>query len=154
MGAGGHLVPVYGVPGPVRAKDRVRRVLGVGVGVVAAGGHDGFGVVAGVVPGGQHAPAAQAVGVGGDFARVAARRSHRQAAGQAGGAAQRLGRVKAAAQALDVGHRAAHGVGGQFQRKGVPRFQQLHGVLRGRCAQALAHRAVGGLAEIPALGML
>ena len=48
----------------------------------------------------------------------------------------------------------AHGVGRQFQRKGVPWFQQLHGVLCGRRAQALAHRAVGGLAEIPALGML
>ena len=93
------------------------------------------------------------MGVGCHLAGIAAGRCHRQAAGQAGGVAQRFGRVKGAAHPLDVRHRAAHGVGGQFQRKVVPGLQQRHGPFGGCRPQALPHGAVGGLAEIPALGV-
>ena len=154
MGFGGHLVPAHQIPRAVAAKDRVGRVLHVSVGVVGKIGQHFLGIVAGIVPGGQHGPAAQAVGVGGNFPGIAARGGYRQTAGQRYGIAQRHGRLKAAAHPLHIGHRAAQAVGRQCERKLVPRFQQLHGAFGFGHPQALPHRAVGGLAEVTALGVL
>ena len=153
MGLGGDFVPLDVVPRPVGAEHRVRRVLHIGVGVVPGGGHHGLGVVADVVPGGQYGPPAQAVGVGGHLPGIAAAGGHRQPPGQAGGVAQGLRRVEGAAHPLHVGHGPANAVGGQFQREIIPGFQQLHGALCLGGAQPLAHGTVGGLAEIPALGV-
>ena len=82
MGAGGYLVPFDEIPGSVCTKYRIRRVFHIGVGVIADGGDDFLAVVADVVPGGQHRPAAEAVGVGRDLPRIAPRRRDGQAAGQ------------------------------------------------------------------------
>ena len=112
MGSGRDLVPFHEIPGSVCAEYRVRRVFHIAVGVIACGGEHFLGVVAGVIPGGQHGPAAQTMGVGRNLAGIAAGRSHRQAAGQPHGIAQRLRRVKAAAHPLHIGHGAAQRVGG------------------------------------------
>ena len=82
MCPGGHLVPFDQIPGPVGAEHRIRRVFHIRVGVIPRGGDDLVGVMAGVVPGRQHSPAAQPVGVGRDLPRIATRRRHRQTARQ------------------------------------------------------------------------
>ena len=97
------------------------------------------------------------MGVGRDLPRIAPRGGHRQATCQPHGVfgfRQRLGRFKAAAHPLHIGHGAAQRVGGQFQREVIPRFQQRYAVLGCGHPQALAHGAVGGLAEVAALGVL
>ena len=82
MCPGGHLVPFDQIPGPVGAEHRIRRVFHIRVGVIPHGGNHLVGVMAGIVPGGQHGPAAQPVGVGRDLPRIAPRRRHRQTARQ------------------------------------------------------------------------
>ena len=62
--------------------------------------------------------------------------------------------MEAAAHPLHIGHGAAQCIGGQLQRKIVPRFQQLHAVPRRSHPQALPHGAVGRLPKVPALGVL
>ena len=153
MGLGRHLIPADEIPRAVAAKDRVGRVLHVGVRVVAKVSQHFVGVVAGIVPGGQHRPAAQAVGVGGNFPGIAPGSGYRQAAGQGHGVALGEGRLKAAAHPLHIGHGAAQAIGGQLQRELIPRLQQLHGVFGFGHPQPLAYGAVGGLAEVPALGV-
>ena len=154
MRLGGHLVPMHQISSPMAAKHRVRGVLGVGVRVVARRGQHFFRVVAGGVPGGLHRPAAQPVGVGGHLPGVATRRGNRNFSRQYGVFPLSQRRVKAAAQLLHIRHGPAHVVGGQRQPEVVPRLQQ-HGLSpRRRRAQPLPHRPVGGLPEIPALGVL
>ena len=63
-------------------------------------------------------------------------------------------RVERARHALDVGHRMSDHVLRHFQTEAVPRFKQTAIALLLRFHQALAYRAVGGLAEIAAFRVL
>ena len=153
MGPGGHLVPLDQVPRPVAAKDRVGGVLHIGVGVVADGGQHLRGVVAGSVPLGDAAQPPRAPGVGGHLPGAAPHFGHRRGAGQHGPVVFHGGRGKFGAAALQIRHGPAHAVLGNLQPEVVPRLQQ-NGVARRRSgAQPLPHGAVGGLAEVPALGV-
>ena len=58
MGFGGHFIPLDHIPRPVGTEHRIGGVLHIGVGVIPGRRDDLLGVVAGVVPGGQHGPAA------------------------------------------------------------------------------------------------
>lgn len=148
------LVPADEHARAVAAKDGVGRVLRVGVRVVARGSDDGLGVVAGRVACGQAAESAAPARVSGQFARVAPQFRDRRAPADDCTLGLRLRRLKLGAEPGHVGQRAAYGLLRQAERKLVPGLQQDAAASRRRRAQALAHGAVGRLAEVPALRVL
>ena len=158
MRAGGGFVPFDQHARAVAAKDRIGRVFGVGVGLVACGGDDFLRIVAGRIARGRDLQAACAARVGRDLPRVAAQPGHRRAAGEHGQAALGLGGPAAArSRRTCAGYRSSHG---PTASAGSSRRSAYHGSSSctfpraGGCAQALAHGAVGGLAEVAALGVL
>ena len=150
MGHGRHLVPGDVIAPAVGAEHRAGGVQLVPLRVIADLLHDLLGVVAGLIaPQGAGQPPA-APGVGGDRLPIVSHPRHRGKAGEQGHVPLALGRLHRAPHGLDVRHGPAHALGGHLQGKVVKGLQQnalgLH--------QALAHRPIGGLAEVAPLGVL
>ena len=147
---GVHLLPGDHHPCAVGAEHRMRRVLLVGLGVVANGGHDLLGIVAGLVAVGDTGHAPQAAGVGYDLPHVAVEGGYgaatHQGGGLLGGGLQLLGGVAV----LQIRHGPSHVHGGQLQAEPVIGLQEGTASLH----ESLADGAVGGLTEVAALGVL
>ena len=145
-----HLVPLDDVPGPVVAEHRVGGVFHIPLHVVADLSHDLRLVGTGPVPRRGEGEPPHPPGVGGHLGGVVLEAGHRGGAGEQGHVPQNLRGLELAPHPLEVGHGPAHLVRGQEEAQVVPGLQQnalrLH--------QALAHRPVGGLAEVPSLGVL
>ena len=146
----GYLVPLHVEARTVAAEHRIRGVFHIPLRVVAGGFDDHLRVGAGAVSGGGQAQTPPPPGVGVHLRRVVPQCGGGGGTGEQGGDAVVLRGGQLCAHALQVGHGAAQTVGGQLQTELVPRLQQhalgLH--------QPLPHRPVGGLTEIPALGVL
>ena len=147
-------VPAHGKAGPVAAEYGIGGVLQVPLDVVPGGGHHLGGVVAGEVPRRQAGELPPAPGVGRHLPGVAPQAGHRGLShkhrllplGDRG--------LEFPAQPGHVRQGPAQGGLGHPQGEPVPGLQQHAQPLGLGGAQPLAHRPVGGLAEVPALGVL
>ena len=149
-----HLVPVHHKARAVRAEHGVRRVRRVRVRVVARRGDDRLGVVALRVAAGEAGELAAALRVRRELPRVAAQLRDRRAAADDRRLALRLRRRELRREPRHIRKSPAHRLLRQAQRELIPGLKQ-HSPARGRRrAQALTHRAVSRLAEVPALGVL
>ena len=144
------LVPRHGVTASLLAEHGIRRMSFVKIGIVAAGGDHLFGVMAGRVRADRKRNFALALGVGTQGRRIRAQTNDGRVSDENGRAAIiRMAR-----------HRSAHR-GNIVQRAANRRRRQLHRKIKGRLeyhalarANALAHGAVGRLAEVTALRVL
>ena len=136
------------------AKDRVGRVFGVAVGVIADGGKNRIGVVAGRIALGQAAQPPRPAGVGRDLPRAALHLGDRGLSGQHGHLVFNSRRRKTRTAPLQIGHCPPHAVLRDLKAEIIPRLKQ--NTLSFGCGrpQPLPHGTVGRLAEIPALGVL
>ena len=150
MGGGGHLPPEDGVTRPVAAEHGVRRIVQIPLRVVAQSGHNLRLAGTGLIPSGAHRQPPQALGIGRHLPGVVRKARHRSAAGEEDLVSGGLRRVKAPPHLLDIPHGPPQGGGGERKAEVVPGLQQ--DALRRH--EALAHRPVGGLAEVAPLGML
>ena len=142
--------PLHHHARPMGAEHAVRRVVEVALRVVAPLGDDGLRVLAGPIPlhpAGEPSPAS---GVGGHVQHIVGHGGYGGGTGEHHAPARLLRGPVLAAHGLDVADGPAHVANGHLQPEAVVGLQQhalgLH--------EPLAHRPVGGLAEIPALGML
>ena len=150
MGAGGHLVPPHCVSPAVGAEHRVRCVLHIPLRVIANGGDYRGGVRAGAVSPQRAQQPSLPPGVSGHLPGVVPHGGHGGGTGEHSLLTHRLRRRDLPFHSLKVTDGPARLGGGQLQTEIVPGLQQ-HAL---RPHQSLAHRPVGGLAEVSALGVL
>ena len=145
-----HLVPLDVDSRTVAAENTVGAVIEIRLRVIAQGFHHLLLVFARLVAPEGTADSAKPPGVGCDGLGIVLHGRHRRRAGEHRLLPHHLGRVEGGAHLLQVRHGSSHISLGQLQSEVVPGLQKhalgLH--------QALAHRAVGGLAEVAALGVL
>ena len=145
-----HLVPLDVDSRTVAAENAVGAVIEIRLRVIAQGFHHLLLVFARLVAPEGTADSAKPPGVGCDGLGIVLHGRHRRRAGEHRLLPHYLGRVEARAHLLQVRHGSSHISLGQLQSEVVPGFQKhalgLH--------QTLAHRPVGGLAEVAALGVL
>ena len=145
-----HPVPLHGEPAAVGAEHGVGGVFQVRLRIVVRGGDHGIGVVAGSVPRRLQGQAAPAAGIGGHLLGVIVEFRHRDPAPQQGHVPGRLRSIEAAAAQAHITDGPAQLLRRHLQPEGVVRLQQAAPGLH----QPLAHRPIGGLAEVAAFGML
>ena len=138
------------MPGSPAAKDRIRRIRGIGIAVVAAGGYHFLRVAAGGIAIRFPAQPSPSAGVPQYLSRVVPQGIQCRRAPQGGGLRQQLRRLGLGLPLLYIMDGPPQLFGRHRQGKAAPRLQQ--DALRH--AQSLPHRPVGRLPEIPALGVL
>ena len=150
MLVGVHLLPGDHHPRAVGAEHRMRRVLGIRLGIVAHRRRHLLGVVAGLVAVGDTGHAPLPAGVGDDLADIAVEGGHRASAHQGSDLLGGGLHLKVGVAVLQIGHGAAHQGGGKLQTEFIVRLQEG----TPRLHESLADGAVGGLPEVAALGVL
>ena len=144
------LVPLDVDPRPVGAEHRVRRVLHVALRIVADGGDHRLRLRARLVAVASQAQPPPPPGVGHQLLHIAVHGRHRGGAAQQRQLPRLLRRFKFSVHGPHIVDGPADLLLRHCHLKAVPGLQQpalrLH--------QSLAHRPVGGLAEVPALRVL
>ena len=145
-----HPVPGHMEAGAVIAEHGIRGVGNVRQRIVADFLHHFFGVVAGSIAVERQLQLSSALGVGRQLVGIVPQLRSRHQSLQGRGVTHRLRGIEFAAHGADIRDGTADLLCGQRQPEIVPGFQQhafgLH--------QALAHRPVGSLPEVTALGVL
>ena len=145
-----YLIPPHGVSGPSAAKDRIRRIRGIGIAVVAAGGYHFLRVAAGGIAIRFPAQPSSSAGVPQHLSWVVPQGIQRRRSPQGSSLQPHFGRLTRGLPLLYIMDGPAQLFGRHRQGKAAPRLQK--DTLRH--AQSLPHRPVGRLPEIPALGVL
>ena len=145
-----HLIPLDVEARPVGAEYGIRGVVHIRFRVVASFRDHRFGVVAGGVAVESQLQAAQPLGVGRQGLGIVLHLGGGHQPPEGGQAAAGLRGLKLPAHGPDVGDAPANLLRGHRENKVVPGLQQHGSGLH----QPLPHRSVGGLPEIPALGVL
>ena len=145
-----YLIPPHGVSGPSAAKDRIRRIRGIGIAVVAAGGYYFLRAAAGGIAIRLPTQPSSSTGVPQHLSRVVPQGIQRRRAPQGGGLRQQLRRLGLGLPLLQIMECPPQLFGRHRQGKAAPRLQK--DTLRH--AQSLPHRAVGRLPEISTFRML
>ena len=149
-----YLMPLDGVPRAMAAKDRIRRVGKVRLGVISRFRNNAIRVVARLIAGELKGDPSLATRVFGELQGVVAELRRGNLACEPGLVAHLLGRAEASGHPREVRHRTADLVRGQLELKRVPRLQQhAFSELTGG-HERLSHCAVSRLPEVAALGVL
>ena len=144
------LVPLDVDPRPMGAEHGICRVLHIALGVIAQLRDHRPRLRAGLVAVASQAQPPPPPGVGHQFLHIAVHGRHRGGAPQQHQLPRLLRRVKFSVHGPHIADGPADLFLGHRHLKAVPGLQQQ----ALRLHQPLAHRTVGGLAEVPALGVL
>ena len=125
-------------------------IICVALGVIAKGRDDLVLILAGLVPAHGAGELSAAAGVGCDVGKVVAQRAHRRITREYGVFPHALRGIDRSAHVLEVGHRAADTLGGNFKAEVIVRFKKQ----AFRLHEPLPHGAIGCLTKIAALGVL
>ena len=143
-------IPRNGDAAAVVAENGGGGIICVALGVVAKGRDDLILILAGLIPAHSAGELSAAAGVGRDVGEIVAQRAHRRITREYGVFPHALRGIDRSAHVLEVGHRAADTLGGNFKTEVIVRFKKQ----AFRLHQALPHGAIGCLTKIAALGVL